>query len=177
MTEPNVTPVHDTQRFIDFLEFIAAHHGRWMGTRVELAAALGLTISGLNSVTKRAEDLKVIVVTRHSHPVIGQGKLPNVYKLRVTPDEWRARGHEIVAARTATQDRKRIEKRMAKELAAKQAKRSARQRAALIERREDSAIIAVLVPPGRSIQVAPAPTMRAQDAAVDVGAWADADDF
>lgn len=62
--------------------------------RADLAADLGIPDRALGRVLERMEKLRVIRVERRSG-AIGEGRLPNTYRLLISPQEWEERGEAI----------------------------------------------------------------------------------
>lgn len=92
-----VERIERTERFDRVLLFIAQRGGRYQRNLAAFADEVGIPLSTFRKILNRAVELKLLEVTRTSHPTIGAGRLPNAYALRIGYAEWIARREQILA--------------------------------------------------------------------------------
>lgn len=165
--ETPTTPVELTARFVSMLRYLEAHGGTVQRTVEKLVEDLNAgSYNAVKMMMARAVEIGVISRTGMAHPTIGVGRLPNVYRLLMSPDEYVARRDVLRQVM--------LEKRAQAKGRAKTAKRAAK-RATARQRDEilDAVHQAVETPASATVIHPEYPELP--DA--EVAAWADAVDF
>lgn len=155
--------IETTDKFDSMLRFISEKGGRYQRAAEDFAKELGFALATFRKYVARAEELRILEVVRTSHPVIGVGRLPNTYRLKVTLAEWIASRDTFIEA----MDQRRADER------------SNVARARSRARREPAAPLGDEIPEQmltRPVQTGfvapPPPDYSAPGSDIDVDAWA-----
>lgn len=155
-------PIELSERFAGLVKFLDDKGGRYQRQRVVFAAEVGLTEHQLRILTKRAVELGILDIVSQGPPMIGLGRFPNEYVLRLTYErfmETRFELHGHLEARR--QDAKLGDRRATR-------RTQAQRRAAKAKVPSDT-----VVPPPADLDFED----LGDPDSVDVGAWQDFSDF
>jgi hypothetical protein len=90
-TNRDTTPVELTERFERVFRWIEDHGGEYQRTLPHFAEDVGLNEKALQRIIARMERYGCVLIIRSGHPTLGMGRFPNLYRLRMTWDEWMER--------------------------------------------------------------------------------------
>src|SRR5438045_4007830 len=85
--EPQGTPIHLSERFSRFVNYIGEKGGEHQASLDIFAEQLELPKDALRRIIERAKKLGVVRIDTHS-TYVGMGRLPNSYHLRFDWSDW-----------------------------------------------------------------------------------------
>ena len=175
---PTHPPRELSERFANFVRFLDSKGGKYQRTRILFAEELQLPSPwALQQLTSRAEELGILDIERTGHPMIGEGRFPNTYRLKISYADFCERRVELYEERIAREkakkqaavnERKRKRRKAARD-ADEESKREARAR---WKERQKGPVPTEPTPPPL-----PTPPANARAPVSDAAAWSDFDDF
>lgn len=174
----DTTPIYLTEDFLKFLRLLERNGGEYQKRLRPFALELGLTDNRFRKIKDTAKRLKLVSITPQG-TMFGVGRLPDIYRLKVTAAEWISERDEYHADL--------LDKRRAKSLATrkkniaagklqKSLDREKREREEAAKRRQQRVVRAYPRPGPAIPKVTTADVEREMaNPDLDVDAWADFD--